>query len=53
MTSQDSAGNVSEAATATLVYQLGKAGTDFAAPTLNLNDDDGIITASEYTHGQA
>ena len=48
VTATDSDGLVSDAATAALIFDLGTAGRDFDAPTINLNDDDGVITSGEY-----
>jgi hypothetical protein len=48
VTATDSDGLVSDAATAALIFDLGTAGGDFDAPTINLNDDDGVITSGEY-----
>ena len=50
VTSKDSSGTVSDPAIASLIFDLGTAGTDFAAPTINLHDADGVITPSEFTN---
>ncbi|MDA8741037.1 hypothetical protein N9M73_07940, partial [Rhodobacteraceae bacterium] len=50
VTSKDSSGTVSDPATASLIFDLGTAGTDFVAPTINLHDADGVITPSEFTN---
>ena len=48
VTATDSDGLVSDPANAALIFDLGAAGRDFDAPTINLNDDDGVITSGEY-----
>jgi hypothetical protein len=50
VTSKDSSGTVSDPAIASLIFDLGTAGIDFAAPTINLHDADGVITPSEFTN---
>lgn len=52
VTAEDNAGLISDPALAELIFQLGADGLDFPAPTIAINDRDGVVNSDEYANWQ-